>query len=204
MDLITTQLHIFPVIQTDGKYRRIELKTINRSYKLSYRRGYYAKNPKTERSAEQDAVRDQLLPLMSFGMPEFTEIVYKVRISPLPGSAGADNNKSVVRYGVEFAISPQDVKLETNADGDHSDEIEVALVVYDEGGKVLNSFVKKVPIHLKPDVFASLQQVGFQLREEIDLPKGNIFLQTGICDLRAHHAGTLGVALRVGASVPTQ
>jgi len=46
-------------------------------------------------------------------------------------------------------------------------------------------------------VFATLQQVGFQLHEEIDLPKGDGFLQTGIYDLTASHARTLGIPLHV-------
>jgi hypothetical protein len=61
----------------------------------------------------------------------------------------------------------------------------------------LNAVTRKIPIRLQPDVFAALQQVGFQLHEEIDLPKSDVYLQTGIYDLTASHAGTLGIPLRV-------
>jgi hypothetical protein len=73
------------------------------------------------------------------------------------------------------------------------------LITYDNDGKTLKAVTRKVPIHLQPDVFATLQQVGFQLHEEIDLPKGDVFLQTGIYDLTASHAGTLGIPLHVVA-----
>jgi VWFA-related protein len=184
-------------LKMDGKYRRIELKLTNGNYKLAYRRGYYAENPKTEQAAEQSVASDHLLPLMSFGMPDFAEILYKVRVAALQGGSSADPTKSALRYGVDFAVSPQDVKLETSAGGMRSGNIQVALIAYDNDGKVLKTVTRKV--RLQPDVFARLQQVGFQLHEEIDLPKGDVFLQTGIYDLAASHPGTLGIALRVGA-----
>jgi VWFA-related protein len=184
-------------LKMDGKYRRIEVKGTNGTYKLAYRRGYYAENPKTAQAVEQDVARDQLLPLMSFGMPDFAEILYKVRVAALPGGSSADSTNSVVRYGVDFAVSPQDVKLETSAGGVRSGNIQVALIAYDNDGKALKAVTRKVPIHLQPDVFATLQQVGFQLHEEIDLPKGDVFLQTGVYDLMASHAGTLGIPLHV-------
>jgi hypothetical protein len=186
--------------KTDGKFRRIEVKGINRSYKLAYRRGYYRENPDTEPAVERNVASDPLLPLMSFGMPDFAEILYKVRVAALPGDTSADPTKSVVRYGVDFAIAPQDVKLETSVGGVRSGSIEVAVIAYDYDGKALNAVIKKIPIHLQPDVFAALQRVGFQLHEEIDLPKADVFLQTGIYDLMAHRAGTLEIPLHIVAA----
>jgi VWFA-related protein len=183
--------------KTDGKYRRIEVKAANGNYKLAYRRGYYAENPNTEQAVERRVAGDPLLPLVGFGMPDFPEILFKVRVAPLQSGANSDPTKSVVRYGVDFAVSPQDVKLETGADGMRSGNIEVALIAYDYDGKALNAVSRKIPIHLQPDVFAALQRVGFQLHEEIDLPRADLYLQTGIYDLAANHAGTLGIPLSV-------
>jgi VWFA-related protein len=186
--------------KADGKFRRIELKTTNSNYKLAYRRGYYAENPQIEQAPEPKAPSDLLLPLMSFGMPDFAEILYKVRVGILQGSDTADPTKPVVRYGLDFAILPQDVKLESGADGTHSGGLEVAVIAYDSDGKVLNAISKKIPIRIQPDVFAKIQRVGFQLHEEIDLPRSDVFLQTGIYDIRANHAGTLGIPLHVVAT----
>jgi len=183
--------------KTDGKFRRIEVKGINRSYKLAYRHGYYRENPDTEPAVERNVASDPLLALMSFGMPDFTEILYKVRVAALPSDSGVDPTGSVVRYAMDFAILPQDVKLETNVGGVRSGSIEVAVIAYNYDGKVLNTVSKKIPIRLQTDVFAALQRVGFQLHEEIDLPKADVFLQTGIYDLMAHHAGTLEIPLHV-------
>ena len=188
--------------KTDGKLRRIEVKAINRPYKLAYRRGYYRENPESEPAVERSVASDPLLPLMSFGMPDFAEILYKVRVAPLPGDNSADSTKSVVRYGVDFAILPQDVKLETSVEGVRSGSIEVAVVAYNYDGKTLDMVSKKIPIRLQQDVFAALQRVGFQLHEEIDLPNDDVFLQTGIYDLMAHRAGTLEIPLHIVAQAP--
>lgn len=183
--------------RTDGKFRRIEVKGINRSYKLAYRRGYYAASHETQSAGEGRKAGDPLPPLMTFGMPDIAEVLYKVRLEAIKGNSGANPTKSLVRYGVDFAISPQDVKLETNASGVRSGAIEVALIAYNNNGTAQNMVTKKIPIHLQPDVFASLQRVGFQLHEEIDLPEGEVFLETGIYDLTANHAGTLAIPLHI-------
>ena len=81
-----------------------------------------------------------------------------------------------------------------------SGSIEVAVIAYDYDGKVLNAISKTIPIHLQPDVFAALQRVGFQLHEEIDLPKADVFFKTGIYDLKAHHAGSLEIPLHIVAA----
>jgi VWFA-related protein len=202
-DAVNSGSHYYTLTYTptnmkmDGKYRRIEVKGTNGSYRLAYRRGYYAENPKIEQVTERNVASDPLLPLVSFGMPDFAEILYKVRVVALQGASSADPTKSVVRYGVDFAVSPQDVKLETSSGGVRSGNIQVALIAYGNDGRALKAVTRKVPIHLQPDVFATLQQVGFQLHEEIDLPKGDVFLQTGIYDLTAGRAGTLGIPLHV-------
>lgn len=181
----------------DGKFRQIEVKAITRSYKLAYRRGYYAASRETEAPGKGSTGTDLLLSLMTFGMPDYAEILYKVRVEAIKGKSGTNPTGSVIRYGVDFAISPQDVKLETNAIGERSGTLEIALIAYDSNGSAQNMVVKKIPIHLRPDVFASLRHVGFQLHEEIDLPQGEVFLETGIYDLTADHAGTLSIPVHV-------
>lgn len=71
--------------------------------------------------------------------------------------------------------------------------IEVVLIAYDYQGKALKITKQKLPVHVRPDVYRSLQRVGLQLHEEIDLPKGDVYFETGIYDVMASHVGTLGI-----------
>ena len=50
--------------------------------------------------------------------------------------------------------------------------IEIALIAYDYEGKALKTIRQKLPVHIRPDAYQSLQRVGLQLHEEIDLPPG--------------------------------
>ncbi len=79
----------------DGKYRRIELKMAGGDYKLSYRRGYYAEDAKFPKAGDEKQKSDALAPLVGFGMPDFAQILYKVRVEAVKpgkdaGPAGTD------------------------------------------------------------------------------------------------------------------
>ena len=75
----------------DGKFRRIQVKLPKGDYKLSYRRGYYAEDPKARAvAADQKPTVDPLLPLVGFGMPDFSQILYKVRVLPLSPQPATD------------------------------------------------------------------------------------------------------------------
>jgi VWFA-related protein len=194
----------------DGKYRRIQIELVHTSYKLAYRRGYTAEDARSAQAAAHEPASDPLLPLVKFGMPDFTQILYKIRVLPTnpqppPEAKRLGSNPAmkgpVTRYGVDFAISEQDLRLDAAPDGVRHGAIEVMLVAYDEEGKPLNFVVTESKILMKSKVYEALEKVGLQLHKEIDVPSGEIYLRTGIYDLNASTAGTLGVPLSA-ASVP--
>jgi VWFA-related protein len=193
----------------DGKFRRIQVKmTGGGGYKLAYRRGYYAENAKNGETGK--AAGDPLVALMNFGMPDFSEILYKVQIEPAKeqptgDAARAGSNTELrgptERYGLDFAIAVQDLKLETGADGTRRGGIEVQVIAYDRDGKPLNLVRKKSDIVLSAKVFAELQEFGLQVHKEIDVPGGEVYLRTGVYDLNSNKAGTLGIAVGAAARV---
>lgn len=188
----------------DGKYRQIHVKLLSGEYKLAYRRGYYADDARTKQAADRTLAGDPLLPLMGFGMPDFAQILYKVRIlpsnpQPAPNTARAGTNtdlkEPLVRYGLDFAISVQDLRLQTAPDGVRRGKIEVTLIAYDRDGQPLNLVTDSRKIALQPKVYAALLQTGLQVHGEIDVPEGDVYLRTGIYDLNSSKAGTLGIPL---------
>jgi hypothetical protein len=148
-------------------------------------------------------------------MPNLDQILYKIAVmpsnpQPATDAARAGSNTEMkapfVRYGVDFAISPQDLKLTVAPDGKRHGEIETMLVAYDREGNILNIVKRKSGLALEPKVFQAIQTVGLQLHEEIDIPVGEVYLRTGIFDLSSGSCGTLGIPLRtvvpkVGGSV---
>jgi hypothetical protein len=102
--------------KADGKFRRIQVSLANSTYKLSYRRGYFADRPSYE-ATSQEGTDDPLVPLIGLGMPDFDQILFKVQLVPKnpqpPASARrAGNNTKLkapfTRYDVNFAVALPD------------------------------------------------------------------------------------------------
>ena len=190
----------------DGRYRRIQLRLPGGDYKVAYRRGYYADNAKDANKEPGDP----LLPFMQRGLPDFSQILYKMRVAPAnpqPSNEAAhagdnpDLKGPCTRYGVDFAVAPGDLAFETTREGLRTANLEVMLIVYDREGKALNSVTRKHGLVLNPQSYATAQAAGIQLHFDIDVPddalgKNDIYLHTGIYDVRASNAGTLEVPLR--------
>jgi VWFA-related protein len=201
----------------DGKYRRIVVKLSDGKDKLAYRRGYYADNAKDATGRKEQEAGDPLLPLMKRGLPDLAQIIYKIRVvpadpQPLPGAARTGDSTGFqgpfIRFGVDFAVALEDLKLEANSDGLHSGKIEVMLVAYDRDGKALNLVVRKPEIALQNQSYDAAQTAGVQLHYEIDVPRDaftrdDVYLRAGIYDLRSTHAGTLEIPLRASAQTVT-
>jgi VWFA-related protein len=193
----------------DGKYRHIQVKLVTRKETLAYRRGYYAEDTQTDSAQKKNL--DPLMQLMGRNLPEYTQILYKVLVQPTnpqptAGAPRAGSNAGlkgpITRYGVDFAVSVDDLRIEPGPDGSRHGNIEIMLVAYDREGEPLNLVVGRSEIRIPDKDYANLQRGGLQIHKEIDLPKGEVFLRTGVYDFRAARAGTLGVPLRA-AGVPT-
>lgn len=194
----------------DGKYRHIQVKLVNGKDSLAYRRGYYADDLSTALSSNQKQNADPLLQLMGRNMPDYTQILYKVLVQPSNPQPAADAPRAgsnsgikgpITRYGVDFAVAADDLRLEQAPDAVRHGAIEVMLVAYDREGKPLNLVFGRSEIQIPAKDYANVQRGGLQIHKEIDIPKGdNAFLRTGVYDLKSNNAGTLGVPLRAVAS----
>ena len=146
---------------------------------------------------------------MKRGLPDFSQILYKVRVTPIhpqPSSDAAhagdnpDLKGPLTRYGVDFAVSVGDLAFETTADGMRDANLEVMLIAYDRDGKPLNAVTRKHELRMKPENYAAAQAAGLQMHFEIDVPtdelaRNDVYLHAGIYDVRASNAGTLEVPL---------
>lgn len=188
----------------DGKYRRIQVKLVKGKDTLAYRRGYYADDLEAVLAAGQKPETDPLLMLMGRNLPEYSQILYKIKVlpsdpQPAPDAPRIGNNTDLkgpfTRYGVDFAVSPQDLRLDPTPDGGRHGNLEIVLLAYDREGKPLNFVVTRGDVNLDAKLYASVQKVGLQIHKEIDVPKEYVYLRTGIYDLKSNAAGTLGVPL---------
>jgi hypothetical protein len=197
--------------QMDAKFRKIQVKLLGDNYQLSYRQGYYADDFPFPSMEKSDG--DLLSPLMAHGMLAFSQIVYKAEVTPVDPQpskeiaiAGANTKlkRPVTRYGVDFAVAVQGIKMETTSDGVRHGNIEIALIVYDHNGASVNWILGRPRISLEPKAYAEAERVGLQLHLDVDVPHGDNYLSTGIYDLESRKAGTLEIPLsnsNIGTSI---
>jgi len=191
-----------------GKERKIEIRAASGSYKLAYRRSYFEDDPqdkKDKKFAGNTPGADPLRPLMDRGMPNFTELRYKMRVAPAdpqpaPDAAHAGDNAQLkapaTRYTVNFWLAPDGLSLIPGPDGVRRGTIEVALVAYNHDGKPLNWQARSIGLSIRPDQEEAVKASGIPFHFDLDAPPGDVHLRTGICDPSSSKTGTLEIPLR--------
>ena len=195
----------------DGSYRRVEVK-VNAAgkYNLAYRRGYYADDMTL---AEAGPESNPLRPLLRFGLPGATQLIYGVRVTPAaqqpaPNAKRAGMNPALIgpvtRYSIDFMIHWTDVAFDLTPDGIHHGKIQVGLLAYDRNGKAVNWEDGTQKMDVKPETWAVIQKSGIPAHMEIDLPNEDIYLNTGVYDWGANKAGTLEIPLSPSKAATAQ
>jgi VWFA-related protein len=188
-----------------GKERKIEIRALSGNFKLSYRRSYFEDTPKDKRLADSAPGSDPLRPLMDRGMPNFTELRYRLRVAPTspqpgPDAARAGDNTLLkapaTRYTLNFWLATDGLTLIPGPDGVRRGTVEVALVAYSQDGKPLNWQARSIGLAIRPEQVAAADASGIPFHFDIDAPPGDVYLRTGICDAMSSKAGTLEIPLR--------
>ena len=191
-----------------GRWRRIEVSLKKRphaaSCQLAYRHGYYEEN-EPEKAVVSGESADPLQPFMRRGLPDATELTYTLRLlrsrtQPSNGASPLGDNKELhsplTRIAVDFVIPVDAFDFEITPDGVSHGSLELGLAVYDHAGNALNWAFRSFGTLLRPDVYPSVQKTGVQFHEELDVPTmDDLYLRTGVYDLRSNKVGTLEIPL---------
>jgi VWFA-related protein len=187
-----------------GKERKIEVKLASGKYKLAYRRSYIEDTPKEVREAEAVKAKDPLRPLMDRGMPNFTELRYRLHVEPATPQPAADAARAgsnallkgpLTRYGIDFTLTAEGVFLDTAPDGVRHGMVEATVVAYSAEGRPMNWMVRFFGLVITPAQYEAARKSGIPFHLDIDVPPGNIYLRTGIYDTLSSKAGTLEIPL---------
>jgi VWFA-related protein len=218
---------------TDGQFRSIQVKLAEGKYKLSYRQGYYAfdsagapPNAKarartvaetSSQSAAHPGARSEessnpLQTLMVHGAPNSSQVLYAVRAEPSNPQTTARMDREgangkltgpVTRYTVDFLVDSKTLDLEPAADGNRHGTVQIELLSYDRDGKALNWNGSKANLDLKPVSYDAVRKSGLRAQLQIDVPKGETYLATGVYDWKTGKAGTLEIPLNSGRAEST-
>ena len=199
-------------LKMDGAFRNIDVQVNGTKFTLSFRCGYYALDsdlPGAAKTTEQKVLEtqatqnpmlvDPLRAFMDFGMPQTEQILYKALIRPMPEKtedAAAPKSASkppLTRYSVDFAVNLSDVKLKLDSDGERVGTLNVSLIAYDKFGAAIARGDYIGQLDIKPDAYKAFQLAGVQVHEEIEVPKGQLWLRTGVYDQATHKVGTMEI-----------
>ena len=187
----------------DGRFRSTHVEVTNGKYKLAYRQGYYATDPKSDSASSGS--QDPLLPLLGMGLPDLSQIVYTLRVSPAetqaqkPVGVSSPAKGPTIVCALDFGISLYHMKLDALPDGRKRVQLKLRAVAYDDAGKPISLSEDQADLALPPAVFAEVQQTGIHIPLEIKLPaNASVHLRTGVYDVDSGNAGTLGIVLKTG------
>jgi VWFA-related protein len=198
----------------DGAYHKVQVRLDGASYRLAYRRGYYADAPGKSTTTQAPKTLSPFLASAVHGAPPATQVLFEARVLPagdpqlagpkVPDSAAGEMTASLKspphRYVVDWKIDARTLAFAQTPDGLHQTEFECVLVGYDADGKRLNWEDGAFTVPLDANQYAGILAKGLPLRMALDLPAGHVFLRIAIHDRTADHAGALEVPLAVAAN----
>ena len=195
----------------DGNFHSFDVRLDKASYKLAYRRGYYADDP--EKASVNHRNEPSLIAAASqYGAPLATQISFVARVLPATdpllqgvaltkgpvGDSSATLKGRAHRYVVDLVLDLHGLKLSNLTDGSHQANIEFAMVAYDAEGTRMNSLEHAFNLTIRPDLFDKLMTSGVPIRAELDLPEGQGSVRIAIHDIAGGRAGSLEVPVSVG------
>ena len=69
------------------------------------------------------------------------------------------------------------------------------MIVYDRYGNIVTRKDHIVALNIKPDIYKVFEKTGVQLRDSVEVPRGQYWLRTGVYDPSTRKVGTLEVPL---------
>jgi VWFA-related protein len=193
-----------------GRERKVEVKVLSGDYRLFYRKSYFEQTQREIAKSNAAPPTNPLLALMGRGMPDISEIPYRLRVvpaakQPAPGAPRAGENTqlggNVARYHIGFQLRASTLSLLPDADGARRKSLEVTLVVYSQDGKPLNWESRHVVLLIRPEQWVKAVRDGVSFHLDLDAPSGDVYLRTGVYDSTSSKVGTLEIPLSAVAEV---
>lgn len=192
----------------DGKFRKLQVKLAGHDYHLAYRRGYFA-DPPAAHSA--NALLNMASPGIRPDAPPSSQILFHARVlsagdpaardlEPQAGPAGdlaAKLKPPVKRYWIEYTADMRQVSAEVGSDGLYRSTIEFIAIAYDHDGKVVNAARRSYKLGMPPAKYDEILQTGYSVRNELDLPDGEVWLRLAVHDVSADRVGSIEVPIKI-------
>jgi hypothetical protein len=210
----------------DGRYRKIQVRTPQNGFTLTYRRRYFADDPQTSSAISASRVAatqpinsfDPMRTGMMHGAPDPTQIIFQVRVVPAsatkehkhaPGTAAGSNPSKMKppyrRYNVIFAADPRHIHFTKSSNGDYLGEIQFVTYVYDRDGQLITRAGNEVHANLPSSEYAALFRGGLHFVQQISVPdKGDYYFRIGVHDTDGDHVGAVEFPVAAVRNLPPE
>lgn len=144
----------------DGKYHKIDVKVNASGLHLSYRRGYYADDPTLDDSGKKRVEASTIQQAMLHGAPQPSELLFDVRVTPADGTTdkilpGTIPNLKLMQppyrnYELDTLLDIHNMQMAQGGNDSYQGSLELAVVVYNGAGDVVNTMSREVHLTLNP------------------------------------------------------
>jgi VWFA-related protein len=183
---------------TDGGFRRIDVKVNGGKYKLAYRQGYNADSTSTDGAAPGDPIA----PLLQFGLPNATGILYGASVVPTtdhanePAGQNAQVKGPLTRYTVSITVRAQDVSFGQAPNGGRIANLLIGVKAYGQDGSALNWQATRETVELDAAHYQSVLESGVPIAIALDLPADtSARIVTAVYDWNSNRSGTVEIPL---------
>ena len=198
----------------NGKYRKIELKTGLKDVNLYYRRGYLADDPaKPGKQIVPEAVPKFAVAMLR-GAPEQAEVGLTVRAKPTGTFTEEKDRKPVdlkdrklpfethlkgttETYALDCTVDASTVAFTKTKDDKYLPNLAFTLLAYDADGKLLNAETGMFAQPLTEAQYQAVLKHGLTVRQQMEMPLGQVFLRVGVHDLEKDKVGATEMQLTV-------
>jgi VWFA-related protein len=216
----------------DGGRRTIVVRTIEKGYKLSYRRYYFttalrpnaqlasAPAPNESGSTAPADPNDSLQPSMKHGAPMIHDLLFSAHIhadgSPVPATPEqmtklADQPAYASTHHKDKPLAPVDlqkyvidyrVTAKSQTQAGKSPTYEFAAAAYDTESRMLNGVMNNAAGETSPTPDPTKPGV-FRVSQQLDVPVSAAWIRIGVRDKLTNRVGTLEVHLPLAPEPPT-
>ncbi|SDF68966.1 VWA domain-containing protein [Terriglobus roseus] len=191
-----------PLSVKPGQFRDIEVSVRGKGLHLAYRHGYFAVPP---RGATPSALNSKKTSLAMQPMaPQSSEVLFQMEVSkPTTNIDAAKVIGAPVfeaqphgTYQLNAVVDFSTLQFSPDADGKMHGVVDVATVIYDKNGKVLDSRNDRATLALDDARYQAMLKSGMRYHQIVALPdKGDGYVRVAVHDAMTDKLGTVQMAM---------
>ncbi|RRA49358.1 VWA domain-containing protein [Acidipila sp. EB88] len=182
---------------SDGRFHKVRV-TVDGPYQVSYRQGYYAKDPAgLDEEASVSGMESDQVP--DGGPASPLPIVFLARIKmgaeAAQQVAGAPAKNAGEPLVIDYGIAAKDLVFNRDESGRNDAHFKVAALAYNAEGEVLSSAMDEVTTHYDDAQMEQASTKGVPTLQQLRVAHGAKYLMLSVIDLESGRTGTVQLSV---------